>query len=351
VRDFRELFRDPSCVNLYSDTQTRPSDEMRQVMATAEVGDEQYRGDPCVIELEDRVAELLGHEAAVFLPSGTMCNQIAIRLHIRTGGDELIAHRNSHILNNEAGGAAIFSGASMAPIDSADGLFDPDDVAPLLRPQGSRFAPRTRLVCVEQTMNAAGGRVWPAERLDAVYDFASEHGLRVHLDGARLWNAMAASGLPAAAYASRADTAFVDFSKGLGAPIGGCLVGSREMIAEAWRFKQMFGGALRQSGIVAAAALWALDHNLQRLADDHDNAKRLALGLADLPDVVLDQSSVQSNMVMFEVPDAVSLRDRLAGQGVLVQAQSATRIRCVTHLDVSTEGIDRALGAFRGCLA
>jgi threonine aldolase len=332
-------------VNLFSDTQTRPTDGMRRAIAEAEVGDEQRFADPTTTRLEERVAELLGHEAAVFLPSGTMCNEIAIRLHTRPGGDELIAAANSHPVNYEAGGPAHFSGAMVRTIDTASGIFEPDELAAEIRPAGDRYAPRTRLVSVEQTTNLGGGRVWPLETVRGVVEVARSHDMRAHLDGARLMNAVVASGTSASDWAGAFDTAWIDFTKGLGAPVGAVLAGSQELIEEAWRYKQMIGGALRQSGIVAAACLYALDHHVERLADDHDNARFLAEGIAGLPGFEL--SPPETNIVIADVPDAPALVGALGERGVEVTPMGPTRIRCVTHLDVDTAGVERAVEAFR----
>jgi len=332
-------------VNLYSDTQTRPTPAMRQAMATAEVGDEQRGADPTVLALQERVAELLGHEAALFLPSGTMCNAIAFRLHVRPGGDEVLLHRDAHPVLFEAGGPASLSGAMLRPLDGAGGVFDAATVAAALQPAGDRYAPRSRLVSVEQTTNMGGGRIWPLETIEGVLDLARARGLRAHLDGARLMNAVVASGVEAAAYAGGFDTAWIDFTKGLGAPVGACMAGSRELIDEAWRYKQMWGGALRQAGIVAAAGLHALEHHVERLAEDHANARALAEGLAELPGVELDPATVETNIVIFAVPDAPALVAALERAGVTMGALDATRVRAVTHLDVDRAGIDHALVA------
>jgi len=337
-------------INLHSDTQTRPSEGMRQAMAHAEVGDEQRFLDPTVNALQDRVAELLGHEAALFLPSGTMCNQIGIRLHVEPRGDEVILHRTSHPIVAEAGGAAVHAGAMINALDGHGGMFTPEQVEEALRPAGDRYQPRSRLVCVEQTTNMGGGRVWPLEQIRGVLEVAGSHGLRAHLDGARLMNAVVASGVAAADYARGFDSAWIDFSKGLGAPMGACLAGPRGLIDEAWRLKQMMGGALRQGGIVAAAGLYALDHNVERLAEDHDNARALAEGLAELPGVSLDPSTVETNIVIFEVPDARGLSRELRERGVDISPLDDRRMRAVTHLDVDRAGIDRALNAFRNLL-
>src|SRR4051812_28546046 len=331
-------------VNLYSDTQTRPTAGMRQAMAAAEVGDEQRFEDPTVNALCARVAELLGFEAAVFLPSGTMCNEIAFKLHIRPGGDEAILHRTAHPIHAEAGGPAAFAGAMLRPLESDDGTFTGDDVRAALRPV-SRYEPRSRLVCVEQTANLAGGRVWPLDRVRDVVAAARESGLRLHMDGARLMNAVVAAGVPAAEFTRGFDTVWLDFTKGLGAPVGACLAGSAELIDEAWRYKQMIGGALRQAGIVAAGALYALDHNVERLADDHANARRLAAGLGEIEGLAVDD--VETNMVFFAVDDAPGFAAALERAGVRMGATGPRRVRAVTHLDVTGEDIERAIGAVR----
>jgi threonine aldolase len=340
-----------SVVNLYSDTQTRPTDAMRRAMASAEVGDEQRFEDPTVTALCERVAALLGFEAAVFLPSGTMCNAIAMRLHVRPGGDEVILHRWAHPLRFEAGGPAAMSGAVLHPVDGEAGMFDGATVVAALRPAGDRYAPRSRLVCVEQTTNIAGGRVWPLEQLRGVVEAARSHGLRLHLDGARLMNAVVASGVDATTWADGFDTAWIDFTKGLGAPVGAVLAGSSELIGEAWRYKQMWGGAMRQAGIVAAGALYALEHHVERLAEDHANARALAEGLAELPGVSLDPATVETNIVVFGVPDAPAFAERLREAGVVVGPLDARTVRAVTHLDVDADGIARALEAARDALA
>jgi threonine aldolase len=336
-------------VNLFSDTQTRPTPAMRKAMAEAEVGDEQRFDDPTVNALQERVAALLEKEAALFLPSGTMCNAIGFRLHLRPG-DEVILDRTSHPVRYEAGGPAALAGAMVNPVDGRGGIFTAEQVTEALRPPDNRYVPRSRLVSVEQTTNAGGGRVWPVHAIDEVLDVASEHGLRAHLDGARLMNAVVASGVPAADYARRFDTAWIDFTKGLGAPLGAALAGSRELIDEAWRHKQMLGGAMRQAGIVAAGALHALAHHVERLGTDHENARVLAEGLAELPNVAIDPAEVETNIVIFEVEDAVQTCGELWREGVQLSPLDARRIRAVTHLDVDRAGIDTALEKIRGLL-
>jgi threonine aldolase len=328
-------------VNLYSDTQTRPTAGMRAAIAGAEVGDEQRGADPTTRALEERVASLLGHEAALFLPSGTMCNEIAIRLHIRPGGERMFIGRDTHTLIAEAGGPAQLSGAVITEVDGDSGMFTPQALEHAIHGSGpgGRYGPRERLVSVEQTTNMGGGRVWPLEQVRGVLEVARA----THLDGARLMNAVVASGVDAAEWAGGFDSAWLDFTKGLGAPVGACLAGSAAFIEEAWRWKQMLGGAMRQSGIVAAAGLYALDHHVERLADDHARAKRLAEGLAALPGVELDHAAVQTNIVIFAVPDAAAFTAALAAEDVEMSHFGPTRVRAVTHLDVDDEGIDRAL--------
>jgi threonine aldolase len=334
-------------VNLYSDTQTRPTPEMRRAMAEADVGDEQRFLDPTVNELQERVADLLGHEAALFLPSGTMCNLIGFRLHLGPAGDEVILHTSSHPVNFEAGSPGAISHAMTRQLHGEGGMFTPEEVEEAVRPPGDRYGPRSRLVSVEQTTNMGGGRVWPIERVRGVLEVARSHGLRAHLDGARLMNAVVASGVPAADWASGFDTAWVDFTKGLGAPVGAVLCGSRELIDEAWRWKQMLGGSLRQAGVLAAACLYALDNHVERLAEDHENARVLADGLRDLG---LEVEPFETNIVMVRVPDGRARLGELMDAGVQLQAPGADRIRCVTHLDVGRDGIERALAAFQQVL-
>lgn len=265
-------------VDLSSDTQTRPSRAMRAFMCDAEVGDEQHGDDPTVNLLLEMVADLLGKEAAVFLPSGTMCNEIALKVHVRPG-EEVLLDRTAHPIHFEAGGPGILSGAILTGLDGERGIFTPEQVEAAVHAP-SRYAPRTRLLWVENTANLGGGAVWPIEQVRAVCEVARRHGLSTHMDGARLMNAVVASGVPAREYAAPFDSVWIDFTKGLGAPVGAVLVGSTESIGQAWRYKQMMGGSLRQAGIVAAGCLWALDHHVDRLAEDHANARILAEGRA-----------------------------------------------------------------------
>jgi threonine aldolase len=331
-------------INLYSDTQTRPTDAMRQAIGSAEVADEQRGQDPTTLRLQERVAELLGHEAAVFMPSGTMCNQISFRLHARPGGDEILLDRTSHPVIAEAGGPAQNASLMINAIDGDRGVFSGEQLRAAIRPE-SRYLPRSRLVSVEQTTNMGGGRVWPLDTLRGVVEVAREHGLRAHMDGARLMNAVVAAGVPAADYGSMFDTAWIDFTKGLGAPVGAVLAGSAELMAEAWRWKQMMGGAFRQSGIVAAGCLYALDQHVERLVEDHENARLLADGLAALG---LDVVAPETNIVIFSTPEGFA--QRMAERGVELSRTPDGRVRAVTHLDVDRVQVEEALELARGLL-
>lgn len=328
-------------INLYSDTQTRPTEAMRRAIAAAEVGDEQRKLDPTTNLLQERVAELLGHQAGLFLPSGSMCNQIAYLVHIRPSGDELLIDETAHPVHNEAGGPARIAGAMIRALAGENGIFTAAQVEAALRPGASRYAPRSRVISVEQTTNYGGGRIWPIETICEVLEVARRHGLRGHMDGARLMNAVVASGVSAADYSSGFDTAWLDFTKGLGAPLGAVLVGSRDLIDEAWRYKQMLGGAFRQSGMMAAGCLFALEHHVERLADDHARARRLAELLAQVPGVSIDPLSVETNIVIFEVDNAPGLVAQL-GEVVELQALDAEHVRAVTHLDISDADIESA---------
>ena len=329
-------------IDLYSDTQTRPTPGMRRAMAEAEVGDEQRGEDPTVNRLTQKVSELLGKPAAVFLPSGTMCNEIAYRVHCGSG-DEIILDKTSHALHFETGAPAGLAGAMTRTVDGTRGIFTGEQVAAAIR-QPSRHHPRSRLLSVENTSNLGGGAVWPIERIGEVTTVAREYGLATHMDGARLINAVVASGISAADYADPFDSVWIDLSKGLGAPVGGVLAGSLEFIDRAWRFKHQFGGAMRQSGIIAAAGVYALDKHVDRLADDHTNARRFAEALAQIPDIGIDADQVETNMVYFEVResglDAAEVANRLLERGVRIGAVDRYQMRAVTHLDVDRAGVE-----------
>jgi len=340
-------------IDLRSDTQSHPTDAMRQAMATAEVGDEQKGDDPTVNALCARVAELTGKEAAMFLPSGTMCNQVAILVHCQPG-DEIIAAEVSHIIRSEGAGASALAGTQVLGIPSHQGVFSGADVDAAAR-KPKRNAPRSRLVEIEQTVNYSGGNCWPVEAIKDVGEAAHRNGLKLHMDGARLLNAVMATGTSAVDFCRPCDTAWIDLSKGLGCPIGGVLAGDAEFIEDAWRWKHRLGGAMRQAGIIAAAGLHALDHHVERLADDHANAKHMATRLADISGVSLDPPDVETNLVFFDISgtgrDAAELEQELSTHGVGIGASGPGRMRAVTHLDVDRAQVDAAMDILAGLLA
>jgi threonine aldolase len=335
-------------INLYSDTQTQPSKAMRLAMAEAPVGDEQRGEDPSVNRLCEMTAELLGKEAAVFLPSGTMCNQLAIHIHCRPG-EEIIAHRSAHILNFEGGGTAAFSGVQVQGLDGPRGQFSVEAARAAIRPK-DRYHPQTRMIAVEQTANMGGGAIWPLKDIQALGMLADQQGLAYHMDGARLLNAVVASGVSAKEFAKPFDSLWIDLSKGLGCPVGAVLAGSRELIEEAWRLKQRTGGAMRQAGIIAAAGVYALEHNVERLAEDHANARLLAESLRNLPGVSVDPDEVETNIVFFDIAGTGLTADpfceALKAKGIDLGG-AGTRIRAVTHLDISRADIEAAVEAIR----
>jgi len=340
----------PVRINLYSDTQTRPTPAMREAMMRAEVGDEQHGDDPTVHALCDRMAALLGKEAAMFLPSGTMCNVVAILTHCGKG-DEVVAHETSHILHSEGGAHAAFTGVQIMPLKGPRGMFTADDLRAAIRPR-TRYAPPQRLLEVEQTANIGGGAVWPLRQLNDVAAVAHEQGWATHMDGARLMNACVAAGVAPAEMVARFDSVWLDFTKGLGAPLGAVLCGSADFIGQAWRWKQRLGGSMRQAGICAAACLYALDHHVDRLAEDHANAKALARGLRQIPGVVVEEPD--TNLVFFDIRgagmDVASLQDRLLMKGVAVSGLGG-RVRACIHLDVTASMVEEAVGIIRETLA
>jgi threonine aldolase len=335
-------------IPLASDTETKPTEAMRRAMAAAEVGDEQKGEDPTVNRLLERVCDLLGKEAALFLPGGTMCNLVALKTHTQPG-DAVLADHMAHILRAESGGSPFASGVLIEPVFSDRGIFTPgalEEAYNKVRTAPWPYAPTPRLVCVEQTHNFGGGTVWRLDELRAVHDKARELGLALHMDGARLLNAVVASGVPAREFAACVDSVWIDFTKGLGAPVGAVLAGPADFIARARLYKHMFGGAMRQAGIVAAGCLHALDHHVERLAQDHENARRLARGLSKIPGIRVLTPEPETNMVFFEIPglalDVPAFTAEAKRRGVsLVGIGSG--IRAVTHLDVSGEDIDRAV--------
>jgi len=336
-------------INLYSDTQTRPTPAMRRAMAEAPVGDEQKGEDPSVNRLCAMTAELVGKEDAVFLPSGTMCNEVAILVHCRMG-DEIIADKTAHIINSEAGGPAALAGALIRPLEGLRGVYTADQAQAAVR-ANSRYAPTTSMIAVEQTSNFGGGTVWPLETIRAIAEVARRHELALHMDGARLMNACVASGVAAADYAAPFDSLWIDLSKGLGCPVGGVLAGSGDFIARAWRWKQRLGGAMRQAGIIAAAGVYALENNVERLAEDHANARLFADRLAEVPGIAVEPDAVETNIVFFDVGGtgltADQVAERLADHGVRIGPMGEDLMRAVTHLDVTTEQVAEAAAAVR----
>ncbi len=339
-------------IDLRSDTVTRPTAGMRAAMAAAEVGDDVYHEDPSVNRLEERVAALLGKEAAVFVPSGTMSNQIGLRCHTQPG-DEVLLDAACHIYNNEAGGPAVLSGVMCRALAGDHGILDVTQLEGKVRPPDEHQV-RTRLVCLENTHNRGGGKVYPLEKIQAIRAWTRQHGLALHLDGARLWNAIVATGIPAATWAAEFDSVSVCFSKGLGAPVGSALAGPRDFIARARRSRKLLGGGMRQAGVLAAAVLYALDHHLDRLAEDHRNARLLAEAIASTPGLRLDPPEVDTNLVWFEVdPTLGTARDvasALKERGILVQAAGPQVLRACTHLDVSAAAAARAADVLRKAL-
>lgn len=337
-------------IDLRSDTVTRPTDGMRQAISAAKVGDDVLGDDPTVIALQEKVADLFGKEAACFVPTGTMANQTAIRAQTEPG-DEIIGHADSHIVHYETGGYAALSGVTMRPLPGDRGWFDVQHVQAALRPHAIHF-PASRMLWIENTHNKCGGSVWPYEQLERVADCGAKLGLRRHLDGARIWNACAKTGISPAKYASNFETISCCFSKGLGAPAGSAVVGDRATIARVARFRKMFGGTMRQSGVLAAAAIYALDNHRERLPEDHANARRLGEGVAEIPGLSLDPSKIETNMVFFDIAedqsfDAASLCDRLKPMGVLALASGPRTVRLVCHLDVTRVMIDQAIGIIK----
>lgn len=326
-------------IDLYSDTKTRPTPAMLQAMMRADVGDEQHFEDPTVDALVKRAAKLLGQEAALFLPSGTMANEIAVLVHCRPG-DELIAHEHSHLLNFEGGAAAALAGVMVRRLTGSRGQFGGSELRAAIRPT-ARHLPRSRMVAIEQTTNIGGGAVWPIDAVQEICTTAKDAGLALHLDGARLMNAVVESGVSAADYAAPFDTVYLDFTKGLGAPFGAVLAGSRNTIDEAWRWKQRLGGSMRQAGFMAAACLHALDHHVARLAEDHANAQLLAAQLAAIKGLTVEP--VETNMVYVDVAGigltAQGFNTRLLQHDIRMSIQGPTRLRAVTHLDISSDAI------------
>ena len=333
-----------SPIDLRSDTLTLPTKAMRQAMAHAPVGDDMFGEDPSIRALEARFCDITGKEAAVFVPSGTMANQLAIRIQTEPG-DEIITHPDSHILHYESGAPAALAGVMPRYAHGPRGTFSPSKIRELVKPAGVHYCV-TKLVTVENTHNRGGGSIWPVDLLQSVIETAHEYGLRVHIDGARIWNASIATGVPVRTIVGDADTVSACLSKGLGCPVGSLLAGDQPTITRARRFRKMFGGAMRQAGILAAAGLYALDTNIERLADDHANAQILAQRLASLPGVMIDPALIETNLVFFEIDPAFGsaseICEKLKSVGVLVLPGGPQRVRAVMHLGVSTHDAQQA---------
>jgi threonine aldolase len=339
-------------IDLRSDTVTRPTSAMRKAMSEAEVGDDVFGEDPTVNSLQEKVANLLGKEAALFVPSGTMANQLSIKSHTQPG-DEVIIEASSHPYNFEGGAGAALSGIQFQCLKGVRGILDASQIEEAIRPADHHF-PVTKLICLENTHNRGGGSTYPLEKMAEIYRLTKSKGLLLHLDGARLWNASVATGIKPREYAQWADSVSVCLSKGLGAPIGSLVAGSKPFIDRVHRFRKMFGGGMRQVGIIAAAGIYALNHHLERLKEDHHNAKRLAVGLKEFKGVSIDPKHVETNIVIFDVTNTgmtgAQVAEAMKKEGVLIHAFGKTQIRLVTHLDVSSEDIEIALKAFKKVL-
>ncbi|MBI2806762.1 MAG: low-specificity L-threonine aldolase [Planctomycetes bacterium] len=341
-------------IDLRSDTVTRPTPAMRAVMNDAPVGDDVFGDDPTVNKLEERVAHLLGKEAALFVPSGTMSNQIAVNIHTHPG-DELLCDLNCHIYNYEAGGPAVLSGVTCRTLDGDHGILDLSQLEDQIRNPDDPHLVKTRMVALENTHNRGGGRIYPIEKIEAISRWARKHGLIMHLDGARLWNAIVATGIAAREWAKHFDTVSVCFSKGLGAPAGSALAGPKATIAKARRVRKLFGGGMRQVGILAAACIYAMDHHVERLADDHRNAQIIARAIADIPGLHLEPPEVDTNLIWFrvdrEVGNAKDITARLKEAGILVHAAGSQKMRACTHLDVSKAQAEQTAEMLRKVVA
>lgn len=340
-------------VDFRSDTVTNPSAEMRRAIAEAEVGDDVFGDDPTVIALEEKVAEMLGKQAALFFPSGVMSNQTALLAHTQPG-DEILLEADCHIFYYESSGPAVHAHCMVRPIEGVNGALTGEMIARRIRPQDIHQA-RTRLVCVENTHNRAGGRIYPIAKMREVWEVARAHGLKVHLDGARIFNAAVALGEPVTKWTALADTVNICLSKGLGAPVGSMLAGDAETIERCRLIRKRLGGGMRQVGILAAAGLYALEHNIVRLAEDHANARRLAEGLVGLPGVHVDPQATETNIVLIHLEaqcpfNAVELNAVLAEQGVLLVEFGERIVRAVTHMDVTAQDVEHALEIFRRML-
>jgi threonine aldolase len=340
-------------IDLRSDTVTRPTAAMREAMARAEVGDDVFGEDPTVNRLQARVAELLGKEAALFVPSGTMGNQLCIKVHTRPG-DEVICERGAHVFNYETGGMAFHAAAQAHTIEGIAGALTVDMIRPAIRPE-VYYMPKTRLVCLENTHNRAGGTIYPIEQIASVSEFARSNGMAIHLDGARLWNACAATGIPPHEYGRWFDSLSVCLSKGLGAPVGSVIAGTKDFIREALHYRKLFGGGMRQAGVLAAAGLHALEHHRDRLAEDHEKAMWLARELRAVPGLAIDLATVQTNIIIIDASKASrspeAILSLLKERGVLLTPGNYMGLRAVTHLDVSFDQVKKAARLIKEALS
>lgn len=330
-------------IDLRSDTVTNPSPGMRKAMYNAEVGDDVFKEDPTVNKLEEYAAEIIGKEAALFVTSGVMGNQICLNL-LTNPGDEVICEKDSHIFNYESGSPAALSGIQLHPIDGNLGIFTAEQVEPIIRPMSAYYMPRTKVIEVENTHNRAGGTIWPMEKILCLKELAQKYNLKYHLDGARIWNASIATGISVKDFASNFDSVSCCLSKGLGAPVGSLIAGTKEFIQEAYRLRKGWGGGMRQAGILAAAGLYALKNNFSRLADDHANAKYLAEIISELSSVEIDLNAVQTNIISFK-PLSLSVEEVLHKcklESLLLSTGKVGWIRAVTHLDISHQQVKKA---------
>lgn len=331
-------------IDLRSDTVTKPSEAMRRAMYEAEVGDDVFKEDPTVNKLEEYTADLLGKEAALFVSSGVMANQVCLNV-LTNPGDEVICERDAHIFNYESGSPAAISGIQLCPVDGKNGVITVKQVEPLIRPSSAYYMPRTKVIALENTHNRAGGSIYPLEKIIEMKELVKKYNLLFHLDGARIWNASVATGIPVKDYAGHFDSVSCCFSKGLGAPVGSIVAGTKDLIKEAFRVRKAWGGGMRQSGILAAAALYALQNNIQRLSEDHEKAKILAKAIDENPNLEIDMNSVQTNILIFtplkmDIDEAIK---RCKEEGLLLLVGRVGSLRAITHLDVSFEDIDRAV--------
>jgi threonine aldolase len=335
-------------IDLRSDTVTKPSNEMRKAMYEAEVGDDVFQEDPTVNELQEYAAGLLGKEAALFVSSGVMGNQLCLNV-LTNPGDEIICERDAHIFQYESGSPAVLSGLQIMPVPGEKGVIMPEQIEPCIRPVGAYYMPRTKVVALENTHNRAGGTIQPVENIIRVKELVNKYNLLYHLDGARIWNASVETGIPVKQYASYFDSISCCLSKGLGAPAGSIIAGTKEFINEAFRVRKAWGGGMRQIGILAAAGLYALKNNINRLVEDHKNARNLAAAIAEIPSLDIDINTVQTNIIIFKsvTLSVENVIDNFKAEGILLSEGKPGFIRAITHLDVSADDIEKTKKIFK----